>query len=444
MSLRKVKFYKSERALKNMSDIIFFEEILENLQFLVTLIFGIILSAAFCGVERDKTSLFKMMVFTIVSAFLQLLTFKYWGADLSLQVYPLLIHLPLLLFLVLAYKIQVFSAALAISTAYLCCQITKWLAIFVVFFYPAHWVYCLVRILVVPFVLFVLLYYSTPNFALLTKRPMKEVAIFGLIPFTYYFYDYITTVYTKMLYSGNALVVEFLGFFLCITYIIFLNVFAKEYIAKNELAAKNKLIELKINSTLHELTQTRYAQYQMSIMRHDMRHFISTTYALIQQQKYTEAMKYLANEQSELESIILHRYCTNEYINAILAKYDDKCRLKHIQFKVEVKIPAVLSCAEISFSTILENALENAYEAVRKLPEEKAQIYLSLKQNNDKLLLSIKNTYLHKPEFVNDVPISHCPGHGIGTQSIIYNCDKIGGQCQFVLEKDLFVLRVIV
>ena len=28
---------------------------------------------------------------------------------------------------------------------------------------------------------------------------------------------------------------------------------------------------------MHELTQTRQMQYQLSIMRHDMRHFMSTS-----------------------------------------------------------------------------------------------------------------------------------------------------------------------
>lgn len=422
------------------------ENILSDAHFLVTLIFGVLLSAAFVGIKRDKESLFKLGVFTVVSAFLQLLAFKYWGEELSLKLYPLLIHLPLLLFLRYAYKVHFFGAALAVSTAYLCCQIPKWLAICVMVYYPDYWLYCLMRIVVTIPLLVLLVYYSSPQFALLIKRPVREQAIFGLLPFTYYFYDYFTTVYTKLLYSGSAMVVEFLGFFLCIVYIIFLNVFAKEYIAKNELAAKNRLIELKISSTMHELTQTRSAQYQISIMRHDMRHFIGTLRTLLQQGNYEEALKYLSDEQSELEHIILRRYCTNEYINAILVKYDDKCRNKKISFQVDVALAAVLPCAELSFSAILENGLENAYEAVSLLPEDKAEINLSLKQNGDKLLLAIKNTYLHEPEFVSDVPVTHKAGaeHGIGTQSIIYNCEKIGGQCQFSLEKGFFVLRVIV
>ena len=88
------------------------------------------------------------------------------------------------------------------------------------------------------------------------------------------------------------MIAEFLGFFLCIVYIIFLYIFAHEYLVNKKLEVQNKLIEMKVNSTLHELTQMRQMQ-QLSIMRHDMRHFMSTARTLIQQGKYAEALQYL-------------------------------------------------------------------------------------------------------------------------------------------------------
>lgn len=103
-----------------------------------------------------------------------------------------------------------------------------------------------------------------------------------------------------------------------------------------------------------------------------------------------------------------------------------------------------LPCSELLFSTILDNALDNAFEAAGQLPAEQAHIIILLKQKGENLLFSLKNTYLHKPEFENELPVSRRSGHGIGTQSIAYNCDKIGAQYQFYLEDKFFVLRVIV
>ena len=427
-----------------MEDEIFLTQLLIDSHFVLTLIFGVILSAAFAGIKRSKENYFKLGCFIAVSACLQGLAFKFCGTEQTLKLYPFLIHLPLVLFFNWSYKLPYYSSLLAVATAYLCCQLTKWLGMLSVFFLPEQWLYYTVRIIVTLPLLWLLVRYISPSFALLVRLPFREVTTLGMVPFMYYIYDYITTVYTKVLYSGSPLITEFLGFFLCIAYLVFLYIFAQEYLAKKELQLQNQLIELKVQSTMHELTQTRQMQYQLSIMRHDMRHFISTAAMLVQQGKYSEALQYLGNEQKELESLLLARYCSNDYINAVIVKYQDKCHLKSIAFETEISLGASIPCSELAFSTILDNGLENAFEAVSKLADGRGRLILYLKQNGDKLLLAIKNTYLQPPEFVNELPISKRSGHGIGAQSIVYNCEKIGGQYQFYLEDEFFVLRVIV
>ena len=427
-----------------MYDELFLLELLEGTHFILTLIFGVVLSAEFVGMERTKANYMKLSCFIVVSVILQFLTFEYLGNERALQLYPFLIHVPLIIFLSYMYRVSYYSSTLAVSMAYLCCQLTKWIGMVGVLFIPEQWFYYAVRIAATLPMMALLVYYVSPRFAMLVRLPWRELLTLGIMPCVYYIYDYITTVYTKLLYTGTPVIAEFLGFFLCIVYIIFLYVFEREYLAKKELEIQNKLIEIKVQSTLHELAQTRQMQQQLSIMRHDMHHFMSTARTLIQQGKYAEAQQYLGEEQSELESMILQRYCKHEYINAIIIKYSDKCRLKKISFQADVKVPNALPCSEQNFSAILDNALENAWNAVCVLPEEQAQISLSIKQNGGKLLLAVKNTYLHKPEFADDRPVSTRFGHGIGTRSIIYNCEKINGQYHFSLEDRFFVLRVII
>ena len=61
--------------------------------------------------------------------------------------------------------------------------------------------------------------------------------ILGFMPFVYYIFDYVTSIYTSLLYSGLEIVGEFLGFVLCLTYLMFLFLYFKEY---NEIAKKYK------------------------------------------------------------------------------------------------------------------------------------------------------------------------------------------------------------
>ena len=57
----------------------------------------------------------------------------------------------------------------------------------------------------------------------------------------------------------------------------------------------------------------------------------------------------------------------------------------------------------------------------------------------EKLLLSVKNTFAELPELLNGMPVSHADGHGVGTQSIRYVAEKLHGNCQFSVEGDRFV-----
>lgn len=423
-------------------------EILEKLHFILTLVFGIALSVSFLGIHKQRAARFKIGLFIIVSIIMQQLVYNYFDSsnrlEYFLRYYPFYIHLPLVLFLVFAFRAPCLSTITAVTIAYSCCQLTQWLGFVGVFFIPDQWFYYAVRIALVPPILFFITTYISPYVAVLLHRPVKEVAIFSILPLTYYFFDYATTVYSNLLYSGNGIVVEFLGFAVSIACLIFFSMIAEEYLAKNELSQKNRLIELRMHSAVHELEQTRSAQYRMSIIRHDMRHVLSTATTLIQQQKYDEAVKYLSEGHRSLDSIRLQRFCSNEFVNAVLTKYDDQCKLNHVEFKAEVEAAAFLPCPELCYSIMLDNALENAFDATKQLPQGERYIHLSLKQKNSKLLLSLKNTYATTPNFVDDVPVSSEAGHGIGTQSIIYNCNKLGGQCKFSLEHNLFVLQIIV
>lgn len=80
-----------------MYDELFLLKLLEDTHFILTLIFGVILSAAFVGMERTKPNYMKLGCFTVISAILQFLTFEYLGNERALQLYPFLIHVPLII-----------------------------------------------------------------------------------------------------------------------------------------------------------------------------------------------------------------------------------------------------------------------------------------------------------------------------------------------------------
>ena len=113
-----------------------------------------------------------------------------------------------------------------------------------------------------------------------------------------------------------------------------------------------------------------------------------------------------------------------------------------IEFNATVEIEE-FSVDEILFSSIISNALDNALNAQADLPEANRQIKLMLKDSDGKLLLSVKNPFKERPVFIDGLPTSNRKGHGYGTQSIRYMTERLGGKCQFILQNNMFVLRVV-
>ena len=99
---------------------------------------------------------------------------------------------------------------------------------------------------------------------------------------------------------------------------------------------------------------------------------------------------------------------------------------------------------EILFSSIISNALDNAINSQSDLPFQRRHIKLMLKEQDEKLLLSVKNPFKDAPDFVDGIPMTDKKGHGYGTQSIRYMAEKLSGKCQFTIHGDMFILRVVI
>ena len=175
-----------------------------------------------------------------------------------------------------------------------------------------------------------------------------------------------------------------------------------------------------------------------------MRLLLSNLALIIEQNDKTNALNLISGYVSQIESASLHRYCSNDTVNYILTNFKSRCCKAKIAFHVDLDIEA-LSVDEIMFSSILSNALDNALNAQLELPEDQRQIKLMLKDSDGKLLLSVKNPFQNRPsqDATTLRPISTKSGHGYGTQSIQYLTEKLGGNCQFSVQNQMFILRVV-
>ena len=175
-------------------------------------------------------------------------------------------------------------------------------------------------------------------------------------------------------------------------------------------------------------------------MHHDMRLFLSALSVCLEEENIGKAKEMLSSYSSHIDNARLKKYCSMDTINYILSDFEAKCTETGTGFEHEVKIDHLAVDVNM-FSSILSNALDNALDAQKELPQESRSVRLMLK---GKLLLSVENPIAAAPRFADGLPVSKKEGHGYGTQSIRYMTERLGGKWQFSVKESTFILKVII
>ncbi len=407
------------------------------------LLFGVFVSAAVLSIPFRGKNIIILFAFCIGVNALQFAFYSSIGLKGAQWVYPIVTHLPSILLYSLYYKRRVVDSLFAVMSAYLCCQLSKWLSMLALLFTDQLWVEYGLRAVITVFLGFLIIRYFAPSLSVILTKPLKTVLIFSILPAAYYLFDYIATVYTNLLYSGSEVVFEFLPFVLCVAYLIFSIIYFREYEEKCKAERHNQLMEMKRTQSEKEIEAIRRSEYAVSLLRHDMRHFLNNISSYIEHGDTDKAKSYICEIIASADKTATQKYCENEIVNMILSSYENEISEKGIRFHHSIQIPANLPVSDVDFTSILSNGLENAIHAVLGLDPEKRSITLDLRINEDKLLLSIKNPYAHKVDMLDGIPQAKGTGHGLGTQSIRYVAEKLNGNCQFVAKDGQFALRVV-
>ena len=409
----------------------------------LNLLWGVILSAAFCGVRPTKRNCGLVALTFLICGAAQLSTLILTGNEAMVwKLYPLVVHLPLALLLVTLFRKRFVSVLAAVSLAYLCCQPSKWFGLVAAALTDSTVAVWCVKIVTAAAVAVVSTRFLARYVAQIFTKNTTSVLLFSSVPLLYYLFDYTVGVYTDLSVTNHRLATEFLSFALCIFFMLFCIVYYKEYERKADAERKEQIIRIAAEQQAKEVETIKKSNLETTLLRHDMRLMLGNLALCIEQNDQQQALKMISGFASQVEAAALHRYCKNDTINYILTNFESKCHEQNIQFCATVEIET-LAVDENLFASILSNALDNAINAQTALPTEQRCIKLMLKESDDKLLLSVKNPFKDRPVFADGIPLSNRDGHGYGTQSIWYMTERLGGKCQFSIQNDHFVLRVV-
>ena len=405
--------------------------------------FGVFISFAFAGIQYNKKNV-RIMIFTsILLTTAVILGNLLPNQVISWLIMPLLVHIPNLLLLVLYYHKRFSTTLAAVCTTYLLCQPPKWIYSILIEVLPDITTLKLCLFIGLFILTFLFASYLSPTISQLFNKDNKSIYIFGSVPILFYIINYFLEIKTNFWSKTDPLITEFFRFFICIIFILFCVVYYKEYEQKADLERKEQIINISFEQQKKEMALIKENEKEVRIIRHDMRLFINTLIMYINQDNKDAALKLATTLASNIEATTIEHYTSNDIVNYILSDYAEKCKINSIAFHTIVELKE-LNTDEIIFSSILSNALDNALNATINLPTEKRCIKLLLKNTDEKLLLSVRNSYEGKILFADGLPVTQKNGHGYGTQSIRYMTERINGNSQFTIEDNEFVLRVVI
>ena len=420
-----------------------FLKLLVILNYGLVLIYGLLLSTHIAGGWSTRQQ--KMLIFALCPLLLliQIFCWTSWGLTTTMQIYPLITHLPLVLILIFALKKRVGTSLVSVLTAYLCCQLPRWVKLMLTTLTASPLVGEIsYTVAIVPIYLLLRRYFVRIANDAMTCSP-QTMFLFGSLPCVYYIFEYTMLIGTDILQTNTPAFTEFIPTALTVFYVAFLAAYHVQMQQRTQAELQKSILEVALRQSGIELESIRRAETQTAIYRHDLRHHLTAIDGFLSLGKSQQAQEYIRNVHADLMSITLKRFCENELVNLLCSAFWSRAEREGVQLTVDADLSEDLKISDMELCAILSNGLENAIHAVSHLgPSLKwIEFYSGIRLDN--LLIEIKNPYEGEIYIRDGLPVSNHEGHGYGCQSILAIAKHHGGFCVFEAEHGVFIMRVV-
>lgn len=366
-----------------------------------------------------------------------------FGREIMIRYYSIFVAVPCILLVLLlsrdGFFQHFFNFFTAINVLYFLAIIGK----LVQLMEDKIWLDVLVRSILFAFILFLFQHYWRRPYHFLTVHMEKGWGVISVIPFLFFVLVMFLGLYPRIRNDNLVAVILLYGIF-CNVYLVIYQVFRNTYellIQKQQQQA----FAIQLESQKQYYEARLGSEEEIRKLKHDMQGHLATAAALLLDGRMEEAADYLCGVANLHKAAQKGIYCKNVYLNAVIHIFEERFRENDIRFEHcvavhELQLPTPDICL------ILNNGLQNAQEAVVKLPKEKRVVRLQASVKQGQLLFRIGNPFTGSFRVENGMPMTLKtePGHGYGLMAICAAVQRLGGSASFCNRKGYFELDIII
>ncbi len=421
------------------------EEISHFLEFFTKLLYGTHLSTAFSGVtfQRNKKEYCYLMILVML---LQNISYFCLGEAVTIQIYPILIHMPIILYLYKKLKVPFFHSTFSLILAFQLLSCRKWVGELFHYFMIDIVPNVNLSIVFCTFPLaFILGKYLAPPIAQLREEP-KLMLIVTVVPITYYMFTVFTYALEFFAFSitveNMIALLKYIDAWFTIVFLLYILISLRIFEKIKKVDIDNAVLLRMHNHVEMELKRLHGQSEIEQMHRHDLRHHGNYILSILPTNTDKKVLEYIESVliSPETPQTLLSN---NESLNLVLNSYKTQAKQSNIHFELQIGVEEYSGLSMIDLCSLLSNGLENAIKACKDLDVSKRRIFLKIKTQGQMLSIDLRNTFSKKPKFVNDLPISLEEKHGYGTKSMLRICEKYNGITRFYVVGDEFRFQTI-
>lgn len=230
--------------------------------------------------------------------------------------------------------------------------------------------------------------------------------------------------------------------------ILIIIIFYQQIREKQDDAYAGKALEREIRDMRRHMVRIEELYEDIRSMRHDMGNHLSVIKGLAETDNTAELKEYLGELQGNFDGLQERVRSGNPITDVVLSEFAGSCEKNGISFNSDFRYPQGFEVNAFDISVIMNNALQNAFEASAGLPEP--EISITSVRRDKVFIINIKNRISDRIYIGEDgLPetTKNEKGHGYGLKNIVNVARKYKGDLEIRQEerqgKLYFILNVM-